>query len=395
MPKTEHWQWYVEESAPTEAHHHAIENVFFSGRSDFQQVAVISTPVFGKMLILDGDTQSSQGDEKIYHETLVHPALAGSADRSEVLILGGGEGATLREVLRHPGVARCTMVDIDGLVVDLSKKYLPEWADGAFDEPRANVIIGDALAYMREHDERYGVIISDLTEPLEDSPSNFLFNEEVFKLIKSRLATAAFTCCRRAPRRSTTTRCTARWRARCDGITNTSPRFSPTFLRSIPTGRSSPAATASISQHSILPRSMPTARSCAGRISSTTGRRTAAVFAPALPSSCARRRRSGILRTAMHTDFASAPHHWEKEKSHFVALLDLKLENVEHGKATMRMPYRPEIANGAGAVHGGAIVSLCDTVFYVALASIYGREQDTVTVSLQCNFLAPAFRRTI
>ncbi|MGB6986650.1 MAG: hypothetical protein WBD74_11820 [Candidatus Aquilonibacter sp.] len=188
MPKTEHWQWYVEESAPTESHQHAIENVYFTGRSDFQQVAVISTPVFGKMLILDGDTQSSQGDEKIYHETLVHPAMAGAADRSEVLILGGGEGATLREVLRHPAVKRCTMVDIDGLVVDLSKKYLPEWADGAFDEPRANVVIGDALAYMREHDEKYGVIISDLTEPLEDSPSNMLFNEDVFKLIKSRLA---------------------------------------------------------------------------------------------------------------------------------------------------------------------------------------------------------------
>ncbi len=82
----------------------------------------------------------------------------------------------------------------------------------------------------------------------------------------------------------------------------------------------------------------------------------------------------------MSTDFASAPHRWEKEKSHFVALLDLKLEKVEHGKAVMRMPFREEIANGAGAVHGGAIVSLCDTVFYVALASIYGREQDTVTV---------------
>ena len=188
MPKTEHWQWYVEASAPTEAHHHAIEDVFFSGRSDFQQVAVISTPVFGKMLILDGDTQSSQGDEKIYHESLVHPAMAGAANRNEVLILGGGEGATLREVLRHPGVKRCTMVDIDGLVVDLSKKYLPEWADGAFDEPRANVIIGDALAYMRKHAEKYGVIVSDLTEPLEDSPSNILFNEDVFRLIKSRLA---------------------------------------------------------------------------------------------------------------------------------------------------------------------------------------------------------------
>jgi acyl-coenzyme A thioesterase 13 len=86
----------------------------------------------------------------------------------------------------------------------------------------------------------------------------------------------------------------------------------------------------------------------------------------------------------------AARHQWEKEKSYFVKLLDLKLEHVERGRAVMRMPFRPEISNGTGAVHGGAIVSLCDTVFYIALASIYGRDQDTTTVSLQCNFLAPA-----
>jgi uncharacterized protein (TIGR00369 family) len=87
---------------------------------------------------------------------------------------------------------------------------------------------------------------------------------------------------------------------------------------------------------------------------------------------------------------AEAVHQWEKEKSHFVKLLDLKLEHIERGRATMRMPYSPEITNGTGAVHGGAIVSLCDTSFYVALASIFGRDQDTTTVALQCNFLAPA-----
>jgi uncharacterized protein (TIGR00369 family) len=86
----------------------------------------------------------------------------------------------------------------------------------------------------------------------------------------------------------------------------------------------------------------------------------------------------------------AAKHQWEKEKSFFVKLLDLKLEHIERGRAVMRMPFRPEISNGTGAVHGGAIVSLCDTVFYIALASIYGRDQDTTTVSLQCNFLAPA-----
>jgi uncharacterized protein (TIGR00369 family) len=92
----------------------------------------------------------------------------------------------------------------------------------------------------------------------------------------------------------------------------------------------------------------------------------------------------------MSIDQESARRQWDKEKSNFVELLDLKLESVEKGRAVMRMPYRPEIANVTGAVHGGAIVSLCDTVFYVALASIYGRDQETTTVALQCSFLAPA-----
>lgn len=81
---------------------------------------------------------------------------------------------------------------------------------------------------------------------------------------------------------------------------------------------------------------------------------------------------------------------WEKQRSHFVALLGIELERVERGKAVMRMPWRADLSNGTGAIHGGAIVSLCDTTFYIALASIYGRDQDTTTVTLQCNFLAPA-----
>jgi spermidine synthase len=188
MPKTEHYQWYTEQFSPTELHAHAIDETYYSGRTPFQSVAVLRTAAFGKMLVLDGDTQSSQADEKIYHESLVHPAMAAAADRTEVLILGGGEGATLREVLRDPAVRRCTMVDIDGQVVELSKRYLPEWSDGAFEDPRARVIIGDALRFIKEDGDRYGVVISDLTEPLPDSPSFPLFNGEVFRNIKARLA---------------------------------------------------------------------------------------------------------------------------------------------------------------------------------------------------------------
>ena len=188
MPKTERWQWYVEEFFPTEQHHHAIDRVYYAGKTPFQSIGVIETAVLGKMLILDGDTQSSERDEKIYHEALVHPALAGTRDRSEILILGGGEGATLREVLRCPGVRRCTMVDIDGEVIELSKRFLPEWSQGAFDDPRARVIVGDALDFLARDGGTYGAIISDLTEPLEDSPSNPLFCDAVFRDIKARLA---------------------------------------------------------------------------------------------------------------------------------------------------------------------------------------------------------------
>src|SRR5579875_1843847 len=106
MPKTEHWQWYVEEFSPTEMHHHALEETYHSGRTDFQSVAVVRSATFGKMLIIDGDTQSSQADERIYHETLVHPALAAASDRSDVLVLGGGEGRPCARCCAAPTGAR-------------------------------------------------------------------------------------------------------------------------------------------------------------------------------------------------------------------------------------------------------------------------------------------------
>ena len=151
MPKTDHWQWYVERFAETEFHHHAVEETYYAGTTAFQDVAVIRTATFGKMLVLDGDTQSSQFDEKIYHESLVHPALAATADRRRGARSSAAEKA--RRCARRCAVrtsARCTMVDIDGEVVDLSKKFLPEWSDGAFENPRARVIVGDALAFLRE-----------------------------------------------------------------------------------------------------------------------------------------------------------------------------------------------------------------------------------------------------
>jgi spermidine synthase len=141
------------------------------------------------MLVLDGDTQSSALDEHIYHESLVHPAcVAAGGSPKRALILGGGEGATLRELLRVPSMQKVTMVDIDGEVVDVCRRYLPEWSAGAFEDPRADVVIGDAKDYVFSSDEQFDVIIGDLTEPLEDSPSAELHSPEMYARIRGLLA---------------------------------------------------------------------------------------------------------------------------------------------------------------------------------------------------------------
>jgi spermidine synthase len=127
-------------------------------------------------------------DEFVYHEALVHPALVAHPAPRRVLIAGGGEGATLREVVRYPGVERAVMVDIDGELVDLCRQQLAEMHQGAFDDPRADVVIGDALAYLRDHDERFDAIVIDLTDPSEDGPIGELYSEGFYRLVASRLA---------------------------------------------------------------------------------------------------------------------------------------------------------------------------------------------------------------
>lgn len=189
MPKTENSQWYVEQVAPGEIHGHALSEQLVSGRSKFQGYAVVVSPLFGKMLVLDGDTQSSALDEHIYHEALVHPSCVAAGGAPErALILGGGEGATLRELLRVPSMRKVTMVDIDAEVVDACKRYLPEWSTGAFDDPRTEVIIGDAKEYVFSSREQFDVIVSDLTEPLDDSPSADLHSPQMYAAIRARLS---------------------------------------------------------------------------------------------------------------------------------------------------------------------------------------------------------------
>ncbi|MCC7371644.1 MAG: polyamine aminopropyltransferase [Chloroflexi bacterium] len=173
---------------PGERAAYEITQVLASARTQWQDVEIVETRSFGRALFLDGAPQSAAADEFVYHEALVHPSLVCHPAPKRVLIAGGGEGATLREVLRHPSVERAVMVDIDGELVDLCREHLAEMHQGAFDDPRADVVIGDALAYLRDQDDRFDVIVIDLTDPSEDGPIGELYGEEFYRLVGSRLA---------------------------------------------------------------------------------------------------------------------------------------------------------------------------------------------------------------
>lgn len=165
-----------------------VTRVLYRGRTAFQSVEIVETRPYGLALFLDGAPQSALADEFVYHEALVHPALVAHPEPRRVLIAGGGEGATLREVLRHQSVEHATMVDIDGELIELAREHLRPMHLGAFDDPRAEVVAGDALAWLRDRDERYDAIVIDLTDPSDQGPAGELYGEAFYRLAASRLA---------------------------------------------------------------------------------------------------------------------------------------------------------------------------------------------------------------
>ncbi len=175
---------FVETFTPYLQYVHSVKEVVFHGRSRFQQVDILDLHIFGRTLFLDNKIQSAEVDEYIYHESLVLPGLVTVGRPRRVLILGGGEGATLRDVLRFPFVERAVMVDIDGELVDLAKRYLKPWHQGAFEDSRTELIIDDARRYVFETRETFDLILSDLTEPVEGGPSRMLFTLEFYQRLR-------------------------------------------------------------------------------------------------------------------------------------------------------------------------------------------------------------------
>ncbi|MFA5976215.1 MAG: polyamine aminopropyltransferase [Elusimicrobiota bacterium] len=181
-------EWFTERFSPHESHSHRFKQTLVKTRTRFQNALLGDSYSFGRCLILDGEMQSAQLDEFIYHECLVQPAMVLHRDPKEVLILGGGEGATVREILRHRGVKRVTMVDIDGEVVDFCKRYLKEWHQGTLVHPKTRLIIGDAREFVLQTHEKFDIIISDLPTPIEGGPAYQLYTVEFYKKMIQRMA---------------------------------------------------------------------------------------------------------------------------------------------------------------------------------------------------------------
>src|SRR5690606_21174531 len=150
-----------------------VREVLFENRTEHQHLVIFENDTYGRVMALDGAIQTTSRDEFVYHEMLAHVPLFAHPVPRDVLIIGGGDGGLLREVLKHEGVERVVQVEIDRAVIDLCVKYFPEHSQGAFANPRAEIVIGDGIDYVCQTDRRFDVVLSDCPDPI--GPGEVLF----------------------------------------------------------------------------------------------------------------------------------------------------------------------------------------------------------------------------
>lgn len=161
-----------------------VERVVHRSRTRFQEVLVFENAVFGKVLVLDGVIQLTERDNHIYHEMLAHVPLVAHGAARDVLIVGGGDGGALKEVLKHP-VRSVVLAELDGEVIELARRHLPGVSDGAFEDPRVEVVIGDAARFVAETAGEFDVVLVDSTDPL--GPGEVLFSEPFYRNCRRRM----------------------------------------------------------------------------------------------------------------------------------------------------------------------------------------------------------------
>ena len=152
-------------------------------QSPYQRIEVYDTPQFGRLFRLDGRLMTSEGEEFFYHECMTHPAMLTHPNPQSVLVIGGGDGGSSEELFKHPSVSRIVVAELDEAVIDISKRYLSAIHRGAFDDPRMTVRIGDGFDFVRATQERFDLIVLDLTDP--DTPAFHLYSEQFFRMCRA------------------------------------------------------------------------------------------------------------------------------------------------------------------------------------------------------------------
>ncbi len=154
-----------------------VKKCVYGGESPFQRIDILDTEAFGVVLVLDGIVMLTERDEFIYHEMIVHPAMAVNPEIKNVLVIGAGDGGTIRELARYGSIERIDMVEIDREVVEVCKKYLPKTAC-AFDDKRVNLYFEDGLKFVRGKKNEYDLIVVDSTDAF--GPGEGLFTREFY-----------------------------------------------------------------------------------------------------------------------------------------------------------------------------------------------------------------------
>jgi len=185
--------WFQEEDDSGLRLAYQVTDVLFRGESEFQKVDVIETQTYGRMLLIDGLVMITDKDEFVYHELIAHIPALQHPDPKHVVVIGGGDGGTVRELLKHPGIEKITLCEIDALVVEASRKYFPAVASG-LDDPRVEVMIGDGVDYMKKHSAKaLDLVIVDSTDPI--GPGEGLFSGDFYRSVAAALREGGLMVC--------------------------------------------------------------------------------------------------------------------------------------------------------------------------------------------------------
>lgn len=168
-------RWFSETLHPNFRQSLQIDEILYQGRTAFQDAVIFRNDRFGRVLALDGVVQTTEADEFCYHEMIAHVPIVAHGEAKRVLIIGGGDGGALREVLKHP-VDAAVMIELDETVVNICREFMPSLSAGAFDNPRGDVRFMDGIEFVAETDEKFDVIIVDSTDPI--GPGEVLFTQE-------------------------------------------------------------------------------------------------------------------------------------------------------------------------------------------------------------------------